>query len=387
MQGGASNMTRNNKNESGLVSILTVIMFTIFISIMVVGFIKIMTDEQRQTTDNDLSASALAAAQSGVEDAKRIILYCRDNNSGPCTNLLNSANQPDECSIFTSGGSQGILTSAAQLNYDATKTSVLVGEAEFQQSYTCLTIDSKPTKVEKSLIAGRSTIIPLNMDSLADIDITWYVDTGTYGTRTVAPGNLNFTPSANWTQTSSPNIRPSVLRAQIIPYTPGAVNLNDSERDSDAFFFVSTLNATSTSISRNTDARNTPGLPRTSTTVPIVYTLCDTPAGRGYSCTMKVTDFAASPSEHYYLRLSLIYGSTAKIKVTGRDTGTTPVTFDGTQYVVDVTGRANDVFRRVRSYVSPASFASLPEYAVESNGPICKNILVAVPASTQYICP
>ena len=53
---------RNESRESGLVSILTVIFFIIFISILIVGFIKITTDEARQATDNDLSASALASA-------------------------------------------------------------------------------------------------------------------------------------------------------------------------------------------------------------------------------------------------------------------------------------------------------------------------------------
>ncbi len=355
---------------------------------MVVGFIKIMTDEQRQTTDNDLSASALAAAQSGVEDAKRIILYCTENKSNPCTNLLNSAGQPDECTIFTSPVNQGILTSAAQLSYDSTKTSVLVGDAEFQQSYTCLTINSKPEEVKKVLVPGKSTIIPLSMDALSDINITWSVITGDYGTQSVAP--LNFTPASDWTDVSG-KPRPPVLRAQIIPYTPGSIDLNTSESESDTFFFVSTTNGpppapTPTTISRNADNRQVAGSVRIGAD-PIAYTVCSTPSGQGYSCSVKITDFNASPGEHYYLRLSLIYGdSAADIKVTGTNVGTA-VTFDGTQYVIDSTGRANDVFRRVRSYVSPAVYAVFPEYAVESSGPICKNIQVGTPASTSYTCP
>ncbi|MEO5690618.1 MAG: hypothetical protein ABIQ64_00345 [Candidatus Saccharimonadales bacterium] len=377
-------MIQTRQNESGLVSILTVVMFTIFISIMVVGFIKIMTDEQRQTTDNDLSASALAAAQSGVEDAKRIILYCSEsaNQGAPCDNMLNSANAPNECSVFTNGPSQGLFNSA-KINYDATKTSVLVGDEEFQQSYTCLTIDSKPQIVQKPVVAGKSTIIPLSMDALSELDITWSDDSGTYGTRNVLVNN--FTPTTSWVDSTGTNPRPPVLRAQIIPYTPGSVNLDASESASDTFFFVSTSsNGTSTSVARAADSRGAPGSVRTGG-APIVYTLCATPAGQGYSCTMKVTGFTASPSEHYYLRLSLVYGSRADITISGQNSGT-PVTFDGTQYAIDVTGRANDVFRRIRSRVSPSVYATFPEYAVESSGPICKDIQVGTPASTQYTC-
>ena len=65
-------MTRRHHQQSGMVSILVVMFFMIFMSLLIVGFVKIMSDEQRQATDNDLSASALAAAQSGVEDGKRI---------------------------------------------------------------------------------------------------------------------------------------------------------------------------------------------------------------------------------------------------------------------------------------------------------------------------
>lgn len=377
-------MTHNRSNESGLVSILTVILFTIFISIMVVGFIKIMTDEQRQTTDNDLSASALSAAQSGVEDAKRIISYCSEssNQGVPCDNMLNSANSPNECSVFTSGPSQGIFNSA-KISYDSTNTRVLVGDESFQQSYTCLTIDSKPRTVQKPLVAGKSTVIPLSMDALTDLDITWSDDSGSYGTRPVQLNN--FTPTTGWTDSTGTNPRPPVLRAQIIPYSPGSVDLNASESASDTFFFVSTSSGTSTSIARSSDTRGTPGNVRTGG-APIVYTSCTTPASQGYSCTMKITGFTASPSEHYYLRLSLLYGSRADITISGQNSGT-PVTFDGTQYVIDVTGRANDVFRRVSTRVSPAVYAAFPEYAVESSGPICKDIQVGTATSTQYNCP
>lgn len=144
-------MTDQTK-QSGMVSILTIIFFMIFISIIVVSFVRIMSDEQRQTIDNDLSASALAAAQSGIEDGKRVLLHCLNTGApdAQCATMLNSAAQPNPCSVFKNANSiRGPLNLAnSQWNGDY----VIVGgnsAEDYQQYYTCLMITKTPRRYTK----------------------------------------------------------------------------------------------------------------------------------------------------------------------------------------------------------------------------------------------
>jgi Tfp pilus assembly protein PilX len=72
---------RNSDQQSGFVAILTVIFFTLLMSVISVGFLRLMVQEQQQALQDDLSKSAYQSAQAGTEDAKRAMLYC-DSLSG-----------------------------------------------------------------------------------------------------------------------------------------------------------------------------------------------------------------------------------------------------------------------------------------------------------------
>lgn len=370
--------------ESGLVSIFTVIMFMIFISILVVGFIKIMTDEQRQTTDNDLSASALAAAQGGIEDGKRILLYCLSGASAghtaACKAILESADAANPCSVFNDNGPMNGLWGAMKINNDGTITKV--GNDEFAQGYTCLTIKSNPTKIEKDLTVTNSEIIPLNVDGNFDsVKVSWSNFDSSYGSKSSAIPS--FAKLADWKDLSG-NPLPPVLRVHAIPYVGGAVDLDQAEAESKSIFLVPT-SAASGPVDKNAiDTRNIPGSTRSGST-PIAFTYCKTAPGPGYSCEMTIKGFD-SATRKYFLRLSLLYADKTKISVKAIDTATgTERNFENVQYIIDVTGRANDVYRRIQTRVSPNAPSYYPEYAIDSSLPICKDMKIAT-LKTSYYC-
>ena len=66
--------------------------------------------------------------------------------------------------------------------------------------------------------------------------------------------------------------------------------------------------------------------------------------------------------------------------------GNATARFDGVQPLVDSTGRAGDVYRRVLSRVSPDGAFTFPEYAVDTTGSLCKDFSVSDTAAISGIC-
>jgi Tfp pilus assembly protein PilX len=161
-----------HKAEEGVVSLLTVIFFMIFISIIVVGFTTIVVADQRQTVDNDLSASALAAARSGVEDGKRILLYCLANPSAAgCATATTS----HDCDTFKSpNAAYTLATSVLNIPLNANGEGATGGATAYQQYYTCLTVQTKTDTLKTTLNAGSDYIQQLKtVSAFADLNVTW----------------------------------------------------------------------------------------------------------------------------------------------------------------------------------------------------------------------
>jgi hypothetical protein len=388
---------RNINKESGLVSILTVIFFIIFISILIVGFIKITTDEARQATDNDLSASALASAQSGVEDAKRIISYCIDPASGAsghtaaCNAILNSGSNADPCDIFVgmASGMNG-LRNVLGIERDSLDNKIVVGELDerFKQYYTCLTIQKNTDDLVIDLTEGRSQVTPLTLTAgdLTSLEVEWF-NGGRYATRPGLTGITFALPTYSlwkYPSTALGTKMPPMLRLQFIPYTPGAVNLEASETGSRTVFLTpvqDTFGTSSVVITGADDRQLAPqGQPRVGS-APVSYADCKVVIN--YLCDIQLTGFA--PGVRYYLRSTVLYGSeTTMLLKANNGTGI----FDGVSPRVDVTGVANDVYRRIVSRVMfRVPLTPYPEYALESETDICKRLVVADTANSRYYCP
>ena len=69
-----------NARQSGAVSLFAVIFGAMLLTIVTIGFIKLMIMDQQQSSNNDLSQSAYDAALAGVEDAKRVVRAAQTGN-------------------------------------------------------------------------------------------------------------------------------------------------------------------------------------------------------------------------------------------------------------------------------------------------------------------
>jgi hypothetical protein len=83
----------------------------------------------------------------------------------------------------------------------------------------------------------------------------------------------------------------------------------------------------------------------------------------------------ASTANTYFLRVTPEYGQTHfRVALVN---GGSEVSLDGVQPIVDSTGRANDVFRRLQARVLVNAISNYPEFAAETANTICKNLQVS----------
>jgi hypothetical protein len=76
-------------------------------------------------------------------------------------------------------------------------------------------------------------------------------------------------------------------------------------------------------------------------------------------------------SSDFYVRLKAIY-KPVSVYVQATDSGGTALKMQGAQAIVDATGKAQDVVRRIQVRVPLSASYYFPEFAVESGNTICK---------------
>lgn len=375
-------LLNNRKSEQGVVSLLTVIFFMIFISLITVGFISIVIADQRQTIDNDLSASALAAARSGVEDGKRMLLYCTTINPGApgCTEALNSQ---DNCNAFNAASGAAAYSLATSLSVPVnTSGEGVTGGASaspYQQYFTCLTIQTKTPYITTPLNSDSDVIKPLKtVAPFTKLKVSWS-GVGSYLQRGSS--------LAGWPTLSAWNSARymPVIQLQTIPYT-NLADLNSLEAGTRTTYIVpcdATCVLPSTDINL-IDWRSAAGELRVGN-APITYAAC-TVLGSTYNCSTTLTGYNSTPPQQYYVRVSLLYATSTTLTLSALDNNGV-VNFDGVQPWIDVTGRTNDVFKRVRSEVGYQPVNPIPTNALTSAAPICKDMTVTNEAlSSSYDC-
>jgi Tfp pilus assembly protein PilX len=380
-------MTTNQNKEAGFVSLFTVLFFILFITVITLGFLRIMGIEQQQSLNNDLTASALAAADSGIEDGKRAILaYTTTTNPGLRT-ALTTAFTSNQCDSLT-----GSAVIRGALGIDAGGN--VIGNPSLNQYYTCLTVNMNSPDYINNESAGTSDYIPLVPagGNFNRIKISWHLISPTLGPAgdgipaNYAPGpllppvvNVVGNPANSW----STQGYPAYLRVQVYGY-PKAKPITRTALDSlsRTLLLVPTSQSNAAGVGATTpiniDSSDPRGYEQPKTNLQQIKCV-NNPAGNvgGYACTalLEVATLAPSAITNYYLRVTPMYGqSHFQVNLLN---GNSPVDLSGVQPIVDATGRAQDIFRREQARVRINPVGSLPEFVVESVNTICKNMVVS----------
>lgn len=405
--------------ESGQASMVTVAMFMMLFAAIAVSFTFVVISASRQALNDSLQSSAKIAAESGVEDAKHLIVYCYNKRSGGsyttpdaqqlCPQVIGKLSTDlegmgcDEILGLMKGKGISDVEEEGGRGYR-----VRVGNSgsnnnnENNEYYQCLKIATKTDNYQGVVNnLGKSIIVPLRVVDkynqaavITSLKIEWHRNvTGNDGDD---PAKMNgamgtgLPPAGTWNSGNSN--RPAVLRVERVgvPKKVGGFSLNDLA-DSDTAL---TLRPSVNGKDRYNLGKYKPQYPSGNKDkiapnsqyhkgVPIVEAYCQNGGNNNdYACkTTFDGESLVTKDTDYYLRINAIYRST-HFKITAYDKNGSKLYFDGVQPLVDVTGRSSDSFSRIQARLKPTYDNSTnssnwwPEYVIDTNGKVCKDIEV-----------
>ena len=410
-------------SERGQASMVTVAMFMMLFAVVAVSFTYIVVSTTRQSTNETLQSTAKAAAESGVEDAKRLLVYCYSQRQADgsyasseatavCSQVIGHKLDDLGCQDIlgavdgSSIGDNFAIEADVNGNYRAR----IGGEEANDEYYQCLKIATMTTAYQGVVNAdGNSVVVPLklvdasgNTANPTRIEISWHRNIVGEGGDQIASG----VPDGNTTGLVSQSAwnnefnRPAIVRAEIVGASKSGVSINDLIANDSAITlrpsqsgFGGALGANPVPIMdyhpRHNNHDGDDDVPNDQyggSGAPIVAAKCTNGASQNYACVVSIIPNSDSKQEQffdvasndYYMRLNAIYKNTHFSIAAYR--GDELLYFDGVQPVVDVTGNSADAFARIQANLEPTysdeDASWWPEYAIETEGKVCKDINV-----------
>lgn len=408
-------------SERGQASMVTVAMFMMLFAVVAVSFTYIVVSTTRQSTNETLQSSAKAAAESGVEDAKRLLIYCYSQRQAD-----GSYTSPETTAVCSKVighklddlGCQDILGAvdsssigdnfAIETDDNGDYQARIGGEEANDEYYQCLKIATMTTAYQGVVNAdGNSVVVPLklvdaggNVANPTRIEISWHRNiAGESGDR-IASGVPDGSATGLVSQSAWNNgvNRPAIVRAEIVGASKnGGVSVNDLIANDSAITLRPSSDGSGGALGANPvpimdyhpqhnnyDGNDdAPNDQYGGSGAPIIAAKCANGASQNYACIVSITpgggqsQFNVTDND-YYMRLNAIYKNTHFSIAAYR--GDELLYFDGVQPVVDVTGNSADAFARIQANLEPTysdeDASWWPDYAIETEGKVCKDINV-----------
>lgn len=336
------------KDERGIASIIIVMLIIMILTLFVLAMARNAQREQRQSLDRQLSSQAFYASESGVNDATN---YIRQH-------LTKLPAQKTKCD-----------TSEIPSDAGTFPTQSLTGDNVVK--YTCILYDLTPPVLEYANINNAGRNIPLQNDTgggIKDITVAWENPAGANNIAGCPNSSTNALPNS-WPA----NCDVGMLKIEVFQaYDIKRANLMDS-----AFtvFVMPTAEGSGASGEINFPAGvgDNQGA--------IAHARCDdadTPR-----CKITLKDITGiSGSQIKYMRVRTLYKDSSKVSVSGvAKDSSGKVKFKNAQMIIDSTGKANDVLRRIRTNVPIIPDFNYSPYTVKTMGDMCK-LLDVYPGQT-----
>jgi len=338
-------MRKLANDQQGLVAIIISMLLMIILSLIVLGFATNTRREQRQSLDRQLNARAYYAAESGINDARE---YIKEE----------LAIRPDvPLTPFTE------CTGAGPSSFTFKPREIEPG-----LSYPCLLINPTPPSIEYgSILPSGSVAFPVISATpgpvINELTISWQHNDKSLRDYAGCSAPASFPALAGW----PPSCTAGMLRIDLAP----AGNADrDFLIDNTKSFILNPVNGIGITTS---------GMPTYGQVIP-VNCAKDLTAATPKDCNFKVSGLAASG---YYMRVRPIYRPIS-LYVTGQAGSS----FKGAQAIVDSTGKASDVLKRLQVRLSINQLdndrSTIFGYGIQSVDSICKRYSI-VPGATPKV--
>lgn len=326
------NKQKIHQNEQGLASLIIAILIVIVLSTIVLGFMQIIRREQRQSLDKQLSQQAYYAAESAVSDATLAI-----NEQG-----------------FTGNKTTCGPTGVGSFSFSNPDSNNLTADGNVK--YSCLLIDQTPSSIVKTLKTNVAKAFPIDagVGGVSSITFTWkdaQDPSGAYNS--VRPsGATDFPPAGD---DAALNVWNSVGLVRLDLVSTSIINAGVLENNVRSVFLYP--NASGSPSVTNIGSLSTVEKGE------IIAASCD---GAGL-CRATINGLLGN----YYAR-TVAYYRDVTLTVTAADAALNPISklING-QIVVDATGKAADVTRRIQARIDPSDSA-IPDFALASMDSLCK---------------
>lgn len=339
------------KDQTGYAAFAVTMIIMIILSLIVLGYSANSRREQRATLDNQLNSGAYYAAESGINDAYKIIqdsqrkgyklqdqLSCTGGPySTPISNNLNPSLNP-------------------------------------QVSYPCLLVNLEPRSLEyRPLIAGEGEAIPVfGESSIHNPPVSSTISTITISWQDHQPisGGPNFnncpltstTNSFSYYGSYNPSCAASVLQVDIVPSHSNALH---PTAQSSVFLEPTQHGSAGGKANQNGS---------------IIGIQCSNPPtiGSKYDCTAVLSSLpqdSGKSSQGYYVKITPFYQDT-DLSLTAQGGSPTPnlYLYDA-QALIDSTGKSSDVLKRIQERVCINIICdnNAPPAALSGTNGICKS--------------
>lgn len=334
-------------DQRGVVSLMVTLIMMLVISLIVIGFTQATMRSRREALDKQLSSQAFYAAESGVNKAvAKINLHLNDP-----VNIV----EKDDCANHATD-----TYNAFPL--DGTNVAV-----------TCIMVNKRPKSIVGEATQSSSfvtSIRPINVTnpgspSVKELTFSWAPPDGTTGV-----GSNCSRPLGKFEPTLT-TCAFGLLRVDMLQYNDAASD-SPAVANTSTFYMQPQQNGNPAADVADTINGTAGG--------KIIGATCSVDSTE--RCSAKLLLSGAIQTKKFYVRISSLYKDSKSVEITGTFVDNNPVYFDGAQAVIDATGRAQDVLRRVQVRYSLATSDDTPPWA--AGGKACKRLTV-VPGATPSV--
>ena len=366
--------SHRRKNSAGIVSILVTLIMMIVITLIIVGFTQLSTQNRRQALDRQLSNQAFYAAESGINDTLRII----KSINGTIPIKPDCANNPPYDSLNTSG------------TLDATV------------KYTCIKVDPLVKEIRlQNLSPGESRLIKVNTknadgttsNNVAQFVFNWSPKIGTNVDYSSENVNGTCTDAGdNWDQTSY-QCPYAVVRVDVLKLSGlSSMSAANLAKNTVTLFIYpngglalmtagSIKSAADGSITINGVAGKKVGMYGSGCNYVWAY------------CGGAINVEGGASGTSYLMRVTPLQTTATGFSVLAYSNAAFPsdessrLYFADQQVLIDSTGQSNGVLRRVqvRANVNGLSAQGVPLGAIESRNDVCKAFGADDASGTGYV--